>query len=204
MLTYVIFTNGNVTNYSPTVTYNNVTSTTTVSATGASATPGLSIEIQFYSVRNPPSELTTASFGITIKRTNYIMEQLNTGSTPVKFKARRGSITGTVTVSTLEVGATADYTFNVQLSNPISSSANSLVIIYLPTLFAASVTGSSSCLPACQSLTSTAATFLASTITALTSSSLSFTVKLLSLSNPYQIGATTSFIINSQLYSAYT
>lgn len=43
VLTYVIFTNGNVTNYSPTVAYNPGTQTTTVSTTGASATPGLSI-----------------------------------------------------------------------------------------------------------------------------------------------------------------
>ena len=43
ILSYIVITNGNVTNYSPTVTYNPNTSVTVVSTTGSSATPGLNV-----------------------------------------------------------------------------------------------------------------------------------------------------------------
>lgn len=128
------------------------------------------------------------------------MQQLNTVSSPLKFKARRGAIVGALSVSTTEVGASADYTFSIQLSNEISSSSNSLIIVSLPVLYANSVTGSSGCVPACVSLSSSRVVFLASSLTALTSSSLNCTLKITQLTNPYQIGLTSSFSILTQLY----
>jgi hypothetical protein len=41
------------------------------------------------------------------------MEQLDTISNPLLFEARRGTITGTMSVSTSEVGVQADYTINI-------------------------------------------------------------------------------------------
>ena len=139
---------------------------------------------------------------LTLKRNGYAMEQLNTLSNPLAFKARRGAITGSVSSTTTEVGAIADYTFLIQLSNDISSSSNSLIVIYLPTLFSGAITNTSSCVPSCMSLTSTTATFLASSISSLSSTSLSCTLKLTGLLNPVQIGLTTSFKIISQLYQS--
>lgn len=139
---------------------------------------------------------------LTLKRNGYPMEQLNTVSNPLAFKARRGIITGSVSFSTTEVGARADYTFTIQLSNDITSSNTSLIMIYLPTLFSGTITNSSSCIPSCMSLTSTTATFLASSISSLSSTSLSCTLKLTGLINPVQIGLTTTFRVITQLYQS--
>lgn len=65
---------------------------------------GATIEIQFYNIKNPPSEATTSSMTLTLKRNGYPMEQLNTLSNPLAFKARRGAITGSVSSTTTEVG----------------------------------------------------------------------------------------------------
>lgn len=132
------------------------------------------------------------------------MEQLDTTTNPLLFKARRGAITGSISATTTEVGVQADYTINIQLTNEISSSSDSLVIVYFPTLYSNSISASSSCVPACLTLTSTKAVFLASSIASLTTTSLSCTLKLMSLINPLQIGTTTSLTINTQLYGTNT
>lgn len=54
-LSQLTITNGNYTNYSPSVTYFPGSQTTLIVTTGASSNPGSSIEVQLYNVKNPPS-----------------------------------------------------------------------------------------------------------------------------------------------------
>ena len=98
------------------------------------------------------------------------MEKLNTN---LVFNARRGSITASVSSTSYEIGVISNYTFSIELSNPINN--DSLLIIYFPTVFSSSFSATY-CNPTC-SISSSSATF-----TSLTSQSL--TIVLVDVDNP--------------------
>lgn len=169
---------------------------------GATVVAGNTLQLQLYNVKNPSSEIVTSSFNINLQRNSYYMEQLNTISTPLQFKAHRNIMAATLLLTNAEVGNIANYTFNIVLYDDISSSGNGAITIYFPAAYATSVTGSTHCVPACLSLSSTKAVFAATSFPSLSPTSLSVTIKINNITNPLTIGITTSFTINTLLYQS--
>ncbi len=163
----------------------------TLTLSGSIIYAGSTITVDFSNIINPPNELTTSAFQITTYRNGYQIEA-STGT--IKYSAYRSAITTAVLTSTSnQIGVVCSYTITFTLGQPLISS--SAIVIALPSALKDKVV---SCSPSPCSVASTMITFT-SVSTAVNSV---ITLNLLSVTNPYNLGVTTSLTLYTLYYSA--
>jgi hypothetical protein len=165
--------------------------TITLTLTGTIIYAGSTITVDFANIINPPNELTTSAFQITTYRNGYKIET-STGS--ITYSAYRSAITSAVlTSSSNQIGVVCTYTITFTLGQPLISS--SAIVIALPSALQGKVI---SCSPSPCSVVSTMITFT-SVSTAVNSV---ITLNLLSVTNPYNLGLTTSLTLYTLYHSS--